>query len=515
MTRKIILPTVFLLLVILQPRPVRAQSTEIWAHPNINSVLGFTDWSTIFADQSLWQNFLPNIDVFGFFFYPVYNNEGQFLQRAIPLFNTYGVKIAIEGYGSHPWLPCDSRRGENAAGYELTAYKKIYDNGGTLSYIVLDDTIARNMINSQYNLSGSGNCGYQLGPAVTEVVDFIKTVHATYPAIKFGLITNFPNWEYDATPTYWGPTRNFGNYRDALEEFFRQLEAAGEHIEFVRVDNPYDYALGIVPTGFTGVGTIDWVKRILDLETQVKSHGVGFSLIYNSDRGGTTSDQKFYEDVLAFINLYKSRSGTSRDIAIESWYPYPKVLVPETTTYSFANSVLTAGYPSVPIGSLDATSCTAIMGWSCDADNFSATIQIHVYKDGPFGQGTFVSSTEANLARESAVGSACGGNVNHGFSLSTPASLKDNLPHSIWAYAINTPVGPNVLLAYSPKNLTRAPPAVPGDLNGDGKVDSADMTIMLADFGKTGTPGFIPADLNSDGTVNIFDVSIIIANFGK
>ncbi len=55
----------------------------------------------------------------------------------------------------------------------------------------------------------------------------------------------------------------------------------------------------------------------------------------------------------------------------------------------------------------------------------------------------------------------------------------------------------------------------PGDLNGDGKVDSTDMTQLTSDFGKAGTPGFTPADIDANGFVNIFDYNTLVANFGK
>ena len=53
--------------------------------------------------------------------------------------------------------------------------------------------------------------------------------------------------------------------------------------------------------------------------------------------------------------------------------------------------------------------------------------------------------------------------------------------------------------------------AVPGDLNGDGVVNCADLAIVRASFGKTkGQPGFDPrADVNGDGVVNILDLSMV------
>jgi hypothetical protein len=120
----------------------------------------------------------------------------------------------------------------------------------------------------------------------------------------------------------------------------------------------------------------------------------------------------------------------------------------------FAQAVFAAQEPK---GNFDYAGCDVFSGWSCDADSYSTALSIHFYADGLAGGGTFVGSTTANLARESAVGSQCGGNVNHGFSFPVPASLMDGKPHTIYAYAINTPSGNNPLLTRNGKSITCAP----------------------------------------------------------
>ena len=65
------------------------------------------------------------------------------------------------------------------------------------------------------------------------------------------------------------------------------------------------------------------------------------------------------------------------------------------------------------------------------------------------------------------------------------------------------------------RSFSRAP-ALPGDANGDGKVDINDLTIVLANFGKTGcvwSQGCMDGD--PIGTVDINDLTIVLTNFGK
>jgi hypothetical protein len=50
-----------------------------------------------------------------------------------------------------------------------------------------------------------------------------------------------------------------------------------------------------------------------------------------------------------------------------------------------------------------------------------------------------------------------------------------------------------------------------GDLNGDGKVDIFDLSILLSNWGSTGGV----ADINKDGKVDIFDLSVLLSNWGS
>jgi hypothetical protein len=53
---------------------------------------------------------------------------------------------------------------------------------------------------------------------------------------------------------------------------------------------------------------------------------------------------------------------------------------------------------------------------------------------------------------------------------------------------------------------------VPGDLDGDGDVDQADLAILLADWGCTG--GDCPGDADGDGDTDQADLAVLLAHFG-
>ncbi len=56
---------------------------------------------------------------------------------------------------------------------------------------------------------------------------------------------------------------------------------------------------------------------------------------------------------------------------------------------------------------------------------------------------------------------------------------------------------------------------LPGDANADGKVDINDLTIVLANFGKSTGMSWSSGDFNNDGKVDINDLTIVLTNYGE
>ena len=52
-----------------------------------------------------------------------------------------------------------------------------------------------------------------------------------------------------------------------------------------------------------------------------------------------------------------------------------------------------------------------------------------------------------------------------------------------------------------------------GDINDDGIVDSADLSLLLIDYGQTGES--LPTDLNGDGMVDSGDLNLLLLYYGK
>jgi glucose/arabinose dehydrogenase len=75
-------------------------------------------------------------------------------------------------------------------------------------------------------------------------------------------------------------------------------------------------------------------------------------------------------------------------------------------------------------GFLDGAGCDTIEGWAWDSNQPNTPVYVDVY-DG----NTFVAITQANMYREDLLNALA--SPNHGFSLLTPASLRDGAVHTI------------------------------------------------------------------------------------
>jgi hypothetical protein len=115
--------------------------------------------------------------------------------------------------------------------------------------------------------------------------------------------------------------------------------------------------------------------------------------------------------------------------------------------------IATTTFSADPIGWLDIANCNIIRGWTCDADDYSQALTVTLY-EVINDQWVLVGSATANLTRETAVGTNCGGNTAHGFSIPTPANLKDGGLHAIYAFGINIGAGGNKQLSGNPIRIS-------------------------------------------------------------
>ncbi|HUB93943.1 MAG TPA: polysaccharide deacetylase family protein [Verrucomicrobiae bacterium] len=119
--------------------------------------------------------------------------------------------------------------------------------------------------------------------------------------------------------------------------------------------------------------------------------------------------------------------------------------------------------------------------------------------------------------------------VNYGTSAtygsSTPADSTLTTTHSVSVtgltanttyhfQAVSTDASNNTVTSSDYTFTTPTSTAIPGDINGDGKVDALDLSVLLSNWGKTGATA-AQGDLNGDGTVDALDLSILLTNWSN
>ncbi len=239
------------------------------------------------------------------------------------------IKVAVECGGTLGFAPLDDTNGEKSAEIELAKLRKWTNAGGALHYLDLDGPVRRLLY------PGRNRQGFtSIERCVRELMDYMKAVRAVYPDIEFFALTNFPNWGYRGDVSYHarGPKRqDWGDYHEVITEIMRQCRAAGVPLKGLTCDNPYEYAIGERRSAtLEDPQKVDWLARIRALEEYIEGEGLEFNLICNSEAGGKESAQAFYARTLKYLDTYIEAGGTPKRYIIQSWYPHPREVLPET-----------------------------------------------------------------------------------------------------------------------------------------------------------------------------------------
>jgi creatinine amidohydrolase len=169
-------------------------------------------------------------------------------------------------------------------------------------------------------------------------VDALRLHQRAHPKTRLWLLTNFPNWGYQGDVSYHarGPQhQDYGDYDEVVRVVLRKLRAAGIPLAGVTVDNPYGYLVGEHPSvNLKDPKSVNWLQRVRTYEDFARAQGLEFNLIVNSERGGHESDERFYRETLQMVDTYRKAGGRPTRWFVQSWYPYPKQMVPETAPHT-------------------------------------------------------------------------------------------------------------------------------------------------------------------------------------
>ncbi len=210
--------------------------------------------------------------------------------------------------------------------------------------------------------------------------------------------------------------------------------------------------------------------------------------------GCTLQGYKFYRNG-ALITTATTNSYNDTGLTPGTTYSYSIAAV-DTSGHTSAQTAAVTGTPAsdavaptAPTG-LKTTlvgSNSIALSWSASTDN-TAVAGYDVYRNGTkVGSPTTTAYTDSALT-----------------------------PSTSYSYTVKArDAAGNVSLASNALSATTlaGTAANTGDLNGDGKVNITDLSIMLSHWNATGVP-VSQGDVNADGKVNLTDLSILLSHWG-
>jgi len=240
------------------------------------------------------------------------------------------IPVAFECGGTLGFARMDDRNGEDSARRELARFRRFIKAGGRIDYLDLDGPVRRLL----YPKRKDGKRFTSAARAADQLMVYLTHVKKAHPKIRFFLLTNFPNWGYRNVVSYHarGPKRqDWGDYDKIVKTVLAKVKTAKHKLDGVTVDNPYEYAIGEhFSVKLKDPKKVDWIQRIRDYEEFAKSRKLEFNFIANSEAGGKTSGVAFAERTLRMVDAYVKAGGKPTRYIIQSWYPHPVKVLPET-----------------------------------------------------------------------------------------------------------------------------------------------------------------------------------------
>jgi len=224
--------------------------------------------------------------------------------------------------------------GDSAFEHAVAQVNPIVAAGGKVDRMTLDGPVCRTvrgLVNHPEAMT--------LDAIATELSRFFALVRKRYPGIQIGLTPNLPNWDYSEEQAgYNGHNTDLSGhtYVAVLERIEKALAAAGEQLDFVEVDCPFNYYRETRTR--KGDAPVDNARKLRDLQAWCSERKIEFVLIVNAEhRGG--GGRAFHDLTDEYVGTLR-RDGIFPDgFLIQSWYDKPDRNLPETEAGTFTNAV--------------------------------------------------------------------------------------------------------------------------------------------------------------------------------
>ncbi len=269
------------------------------------SVFKMSDWQIY---RMLWGTSLSN---------PPFNltpeqifNENE-LQVALRKLNSWGIDFGLES----SLINANTCVEINFEG-ELNLIRKIESLGGRVRLITMDEPL----------FQGKRYCDWSMEKSLDEVIRFINSAKSVDPNIIVGDIEPWPTTPHS-------PKWSVEEWKGSIKEWIiRFKEKAGYELPFLHMD--IDYAHVKLQNA-----NLNDIREISDF---CRSRGIRFGIIvWQSDYNYPApldSDRTFYENSMAWAKIAHSL-GPLDDMVVQTWDPYPKYNLPDSSGYSFTQLV--------------------------------------------------------------------------------------------------------------------------------------------------------------------------------
>ncbi len=297
---------------------------QIWFAPLESSTIynvGPSDFMQLFAPGAAWPQAAAHVAVFKLYDWDIQTRSDTDLQQIFSFFKQHNIQAALEFQPLQPQQGC----GENTAtGFPVDSFQqpfqvqqtitKIKNNGGTLSYIAMDEPFSWASL-----YTGPGACNWSAQQIAANAAQYVATMQAAFPGVIIGDIEPLSLHDYPTInmPTINMPSDWLQRYADWIDTF---QSVTGTNLAFFDLDVDRD--------GPNWMTDIAWVKSI------TSPRGIALGVIYDA-LSEEPSDTQWLADAEKWLEQFELSTGQPDRAIFQSWTPYPLHSLPETTPYTF------------------------------------------------------------------------------------------------------------------------------------------------------------------------------------
>lgn len=268
---------------------------------------GSPQYMELFAPDAQWQKAASRVRIFKIYPQWIGAASDADLQRQFADLKRRGIALGLE-YGV---LTASGTCGKGVEGFGggtlLKAAERIERNGGTLSYVAMDEPIFFGCLYSGHNA-----CHWTPEQVAAVARTNLMKLLAAYPRVKVGDIEVLGNTPLDLT----------------LEPYRRGIRAfreAGVPLAFFHADLNWKAAP-------PAQGSLAALRGVVDSEQ------VPFGVIYDGN-GNDPDDAAWISAAQAHMEEAEAAVGAPDQVIFQSWHRCPKKLLPEEAPNSFAHLI--------------------------------------------------------------------------------------------------------------------------------------------------------------------------------